>query len=240
MFSKRKALTWSALAGVLLALALGATVATWRPSPAAAQMGPMGGQPLDQLSGDDFDRAFLQQMIMHHAMAVMMTQPVVANAAHQEAKDLGGAIIADQTREIGQMRAWLQEWYGVSVPDPVQMMGQGPQGGPMGGPQSGPMGGMPHGGPMGSGPQAGPMAGQPGGMDGMSMMADLWKLPPNRLEAVFFSLMIPHHQGAIDMAHLAPERANHQELKDLAANIVQSQTSENEQMNAWLAAWYGL
>ena len=113
----------------------------------------------------------------------------------------------------------------------------------------GPMMGQPGQGPMG--PGQGPMMGQPGPMGpgagqgmgpmgGMGMMADLWKLPPNRLEAVFMSLMIPHHQGAIDMANLAPERASHQELKDLAGSIVQSQTAEVGQMNGWLAAWYGL
>ena len=42
------------------------------------------------------------------------------------------------------------------------------------------------------------------------------------------------------MANLAPDRAAHQELKDLARNIVDSQTAENAQMNEWLAAWYGL
>jgi uncharacterized protein (DUF305 family) len=54
------------------------------------------------------------------------------------------------------------------------------------------------------------------------------------------SLMIPHHQGAIDMAMLVPERANHQELKDLAQTIVQSQGEEIGRMNGWLASWYGL
>jgi uncharacterized protein (DUF305 family) len=221
-------------------------------------MGPMGGQALDQLSGDAFDRAFLQEMIMHHAMAIGMAQPVAASASHQEAKDLANAIIVDQAREIDQMRTWLKDWYGVEMPDPAGMMGGQPQGpmmgqpgqaGPMG-PGHGPMTGQPgQAGPMG--PGDGPMTGQPGPMGpgagqgmgpmgGMGMMADLWKLPPNRLEAVFMSLMIPHHQGAIDMANLAPERASHQELKDLASSIIQSQTAEIGQMNGWLAAWYGL
>src|SRR5205823_3342382 len=94
--------------------------------------------------------------------------------------------------------------------------------------------------------QAGMMGGQSGGMSGgpdmsgMSMMADLWKLTPPRLEAVFMSLMIPHHQAAIDMAQLVPERAAHQELKDLAQQINSSQSAEITQMKAWLADWYGL
>jgi uncharacterized protein (DUF305 family) len=239
--------------GALLALALGAALLLGRPMPTEAQMGPMGSQPLDQLAGDDFDRAFLQQMIMHHAMAVGMAQPLAANASHPEAEELANTIIADQTREISHMRTWLKDWYGVEMPDPVGMMGGQPQGPMMGQPgQTGPMGpgmGPGHGPMMGPGPGAGPMAGQGGPMGpgqgmgpmgGMGMMADLWKLPPNRLESVFFSLMIPHHQGAIDAANLAPERASHQELKDLASSIVQSQTAEIGQMNAWLAGWYGL
>jgi uncharacterized protein (DUF305 family) len=77
-------------------------------------------------------------------------------------------------------------------------------------------------------------------MHDMSMMADLGKLPPPRLEAVFMSQMVVHHQGAVEMAMLAPGRAAHQEVLDLAQGIVESQTDEIRQMNGWLAAWYGL
>jgi uncharacterized protein (DUF305 family) len=52
--------------------------------------------------------------------------------------------------------------------------------------------------------------------------------------------MIPHHQAAIEMANLAPQRAAHQELTDLAADIVSSQSAELQQMNSWLWEWYGL
>jgi hypothetical protein len=50
--------------------------------------------------------------------------------------------------------------------------------------------------------------GMMGGMQGrimgqMSMMADFSKLPPNRLEAVFMSMMIPNHDGAILSASLS-------------------------------------
>ena len=58
--------------GTAAVLALLLTFAPAASTPSRAQMGP----PLDQLTGDDFDKAFLQQMIMHHAMAVMMARPV--------------------------------------------------------------------------------------------------------------------------------------------------------------------
>ena len=52
--------------------------------------------------------------------------------------------------------------------------------------------------------------------------------------------MIPHHQDAIDMANLVPDRTAHQELKDLAQSIMQSQGDEISKMNSWLGSWYGL
>jgi uncharacterized protein (DUF305 family) len=52
--------------------------------------------------------------------------------------------------------------------------------------------------------------------------------------------MIPHHQGANDMANLVPTRAAHQQLRDLATGIIQSQSAEINQMNNWLAAWFNL
>ena len=87
--------------------------------PGPQRMPAMGTQQLDQLSGDAFDQAFLTQMTMHHAMGVMMTQPVAASGAHPELKALGTRMIADQSREIDQMRGWLQGWYGLDVACPM-------------------------------------------------------------------------------------------------------------------------
>ena len=203
-------------------------------TPTQAQMMPS----LDQLTGDAFDTAFLAQMTMHHTMAVMMARPVVANATHPELKQLAQSIIDDQTREIGQMRGWAKDWYGVELPDPLAMMDQ-----MMGPGQNTSMPGMsPSGMPMQSGMPVPPgmSMGGMGGMGDMSMMGSFWQLPPQRLEVVFMSQMIPHHQSAIEMAKLVPERAAHQELKDLAQNVITSQSSEIDQMNGWLSSWYGL
>src|SRR3954467_5772769 len=93
--------------GAPLVLALLLVLAPIATHPARAQMGQM--PTLDQLTGDDFDKAFLAQMTMHHAMAVMMARPAAAQAAHQETKDLAQTIINDQTREIAQMRGWAKE-----------------------------------------------------------------------------------------------------------------------------------
>lgn len=234
---KTRWLVFSAPVALALLLIL-APIATM---PSYAQMGPMMGQPLDQQSGDDFDKAFLSQMTMHHAMAVMMARPAVANASHQELKDLAQGIINDQTREIAQMRAWGKDWYAMDIADPVammdQMMGQGMPGMNPSGMTPGMAPGM--GMPMQGGMPMGQM-GDMSMMHNMSMMANMTKLPPQRLEAVFMSQMIPHHQGAIDMAKLVPDRAAHQELKDLAKTIIESQSAEMDRMNGWLSMWYGL
>lgn len=239
--------------GVPVALALLLVLAPLSTTPTRAQMGPMMGPPLDQLTGDEFDKAFLHHMTMHHSMAVEMAKPTAAKAIHPELKELAQAMIDDQTREIGQMRAWAKEWYGLEIADPMammdQMMGRGGHmmpgmhpSGNMPGMQSPGMGsGMPmHSGmPMQGDMPMHPMA-EMAMMHDMSMMDSLTKLPPARLEAVFMSQMIPHHQGAIEMARLVPERAAHQELKDLAQTIIESQSAEIDQMNGWLASWYGL
>ncbi len=56
-------------------------------------------------------------------------------------------------------------------------------------------------------------------------------------DKAFIAEMIPHHQGAIDMAKLVEENAKHQELKDLAKDIITAQTNEIKQMRQWQAAW---
>lgn len=68
-----------------------------------------------------------------------------------------------------------------------------------------------------------PMAGQ--------MMGDI--------DQHFIVMMIPHHQGAVDMAELALTRAQHPEIKQLAETIIQDQNREIEQMQTWYQAWYG-
>ena len=61
-------------------------------------------------TGDEFDKAFLEQMIMHHQGALNMAAPGQANAKHQEIKDLTKAVVDAQTKEIKQMQAWQKEW----------------------------------------------------------------------------------------------------------------------------------
>src|SRR3989344_4234846 len=49
-------------------------------------------------------------------------------------------------------------------------------------------------------------------------------------DKAFIEQMIPHHQGAIEMAKLAKTNALHQEIKDMADDIISTQTSEINMM----------
>jgi uncharacterized protein (DUF305 family) len=61
-------------------------------------------------SASDFDRAFLEAMIVHHEMAVEASEIVVAGEVRAEIKTLAEGVIADQRAEIQQMEAWLASW----------------------------------------------------------------------------------------------------------------------------------
>ncbi len=76
----------------------------------------MGGDMLEMqnklqgLTGEEYDKEFLKQMIVHHEQAVEMSKYAAANAKHQEIKDLASAIISAQTTEINQMKQWQKQW----------------------------------------------------------------------------------------------------------------------------------
>lgn len=76
---------------------------------AGAMEGMMSG--LLNKDGDEFDQAFISEMIKHHQGAISMANAALSSAKHQELKDLAKSIIDAQTKEIDQMRQWQQTWY---------------------------------------------------------------------------------------------------------------------------------
>ena len=68
-------------------------------------------QGLENKTGDEFDKAFISEMVLHHQGAIDMANAALKNAKHQEIKDLANAIISAQTKEINQMKEWQQVWY---------------------------------------------------------------------------------------------------------------------------------
>ena len=58
-------------------------------------------------------------------------------------------------------------------------------------------------------------------------------------DQAFIDGMVPHHLAAVDMAEIAQDKAEHAEIKQLANDIVTSQSKEIDQLKAWRKAWYG-
>ncbi len=75
-------------------------------------MGMMGNETdVTRLeNAEDFDTAFVEDMIPHHQMAVMMASMLKNGTTRPEMKQLADDIITAQTNEIDQMRGWLQSW----------------------------------------------------------------------------------------------------------------------------------
>ena len=48
----------------------------------------------------------------------------------------------------------------------------------------------------------------------------------------FIDAMVPHHQGAIEMARVALGNAEHEEIKDLSQNIISTQQAEIEELKS--------
>src|SRR5215207_504655 len=67
--------------------------------------------PPELVNQRPFDEAFISAMIPHHESAIEMAQVALAESANPAIRDLAGRIVEDQTREIEQMRGWLEEWY---------------------------------------------------------------------------------------------------------------------------------
>lgn len=83
-----------------------------------AEMAGMDDVPLIDLSGDAFDKAFLEGMVEHHLMAVAMAQTLLERdlAEHDEVGALATEILETQETEIETMTGWLEAWYGAAPP----------------------------------------------------------------------------------------------------------------------------
>jgi uncharacterized protein (DUF305 family) len=90
---------------VLLALALLALVASGRAA---------GSAPAPDIGTSKYEIRFLEGMIDHHAMAVMMAEICQQKALHEELRAMCQSIEQAQTQEIGTMQNWLAAWYSMA------------------------------------------------------------------------------------------------------------------------------
>lgn len=75
-------------------------------------MGMMNGDVDMQALSDsaDFDKEFIEQMIPHHQMAIMMARMLEIRSDRPEMQELARTIIRTQSNEIDQMRSWYEDW----------------------------------------------------------------------------------------------------------------------------------
>jgi len=75
------------------------------------------------------------------------------------------------------------------------------------------------------------------GGDMVEMQNKLKDLTGEAYDKEFLKQMILHHEQAIEMSRYAETNAKHQELKDLAREVINAQTKEIEQMKQWQQEW---
>jgi uncharacterized protein (DUF305 family) len=68
------------------------------------------------------------------------------------------------------------------------------------------------------------------------MMGNMTVKPSGDADADFVHMMLPHHQGAVDMAQVELKFGKDPALLQMARDIVSSQAKEIEQMRAWQAS----
>lgn len=89
-------------------------LARWYPSSPTPTPTTTMMRDLEGLSGEELDKAFLQDMIPHHMMAIMMSQQLLmrGQAEHSEVVEFARSVRDGQHGEAMRMRQWLVQWYG--------------------------------------------------------------------------------------------------------------------------------
>ncbi len=161
---------------------------------------------------NEADVTFAQDMIPHHAQAIVMSTMARKQARDPRLRQLAADIQAAQGPEIEQMSGWLKAW-GEDVPKGM--------GGMDGDHDMGEMGDMMDDGDM------------PGLMTGREMMK-LDKSSGSRFDRMWLQMMIQHHEGAIEMARVEQRNGQSTDAIELAKTIESAQTEEIALMKSML------
>lgn len=154
---------------------------------------------------NDADVQFATDMIPHHAQALSMVDLTVDRELSPEVEALADEIRSAQSPEIEQMAAWLEKWG-----EPIPETSRDHAGHEMGAMD------MP-------------------GMASMEDMAALKNATGAEFEQMFLTMMIEHHQGAIEMAQIELDEGENAAAKDLAQDIITGQQREITTMQQLLA-----
>ncbi|MBW4465017.1 MAG: DUF305 domain-containing protein [Pegethrix bostrychoides GSE-TBD4-15B] len=159
---------------------------------------------------ESLDLRFIDGMIPHHQGGVEMAQEALQKSQRPEIKQLATAIITAQEKEISQLQDWRKAWYPNVAETP--MMYDASMGHMM------------------------PMSAEV--RDTMMMSGDLGAAD-DQFDLRFLNAMIPHHEGALDMANQVLKNSDRPEIRQMAQDILTSQQAEIDQMQQWRKDWYG-
>ncbi len=167
-------------------------------------------------SAESVDVGFAQDMTIHHRQATTMATLYRVNGEDPSISQLAFDIDTNQREQIGWMQGWLNIWDRSLTPVDGYMNWM-----------TGPEGHQHH----GSVPQD--ENGAPAIMPGMASEEELAELRAARgeeLDILFLQLMLRHHEGGVEMATYAAEHAGRPQVRNLAANMLEHQTSESAKM----------
>ncbi|MDQ3075791.1 MAG: DUF305 domain-containing protein [bacterium] len=66
---------------------------------------------IDGKTGDAFDKAFIEEMTVHHQGAIAMAEVALKVSKRPEILKLANDIISAQNSEITQMASWKAQWF---------------------------------------------------------------------------------------------------------------------------------
>lgn len=67
-------------------------------------------EALSNKTGENFDKAFIKAMVIHHNEAIAMAKLAQKQSSRKEILKLAKNIISAQTKENEQMKVWKSEW----------------------------------------------------------------------------------------------------------------------------------
>jgi len=188
----------------------------------------------------DADVDFAAGMIPHHQGAIDMAQVELQFGTDPQLRAMAQVIMASQGHEIVHMASWLaRNAPATATPTPVPAAADHAAHAPGAAPAAGPMPDMPgmnHGAaPAGDqGPSSQAYAAANARMHGAMDVAFT-----DNADIDFARGMIPHHQGAIDMAEVEVTYGDDPGMVGLAQTIVTGQGAEIRILQDWLAAHGG-
>ena len=158
----------------------------------------------------EFDQAYIDMMIPHHASIVAMADAALSRLEDERLREIARTIVGTQTAEIEELRGYRQRFYGAAEPMPMDE------------------------------PMMGAMMEMMPGMDSMEEMAFQMDAAaqvaaicaaddPDR---AFIDLTIPHHESAIAASEAALDQAAQDEIRAFAAQVIEEQRREIDELGA--------